>query len=68
MAEKLPALQRARAVPARQLAHVLRLRYAPELSFQADTTLDYAMHVDDASPPEVAREVARRIRRDVDAA
>ena len=33
-------------VPAGQVAHALRLRYAPELSFQPDHALDYAMKID----------------------
>jgi ribosome-binding factor A len=42
----------------RQLAHALRLRYAPEVSFQADTSIDYAMHIDEVlHSPEVKRDL-----------
>ena len=58
IAEKLPALQHAAPFLRRELAHALRLRYAPELSFQADTSLDYAMHVDELlHRPEVQRDL-----------
>ena len=58
VAEKLPALQRAAPFLRRELAHVLRLRYAPLVSFQADTSLDYAMHVDELlHRPEVQRDL-----------
>jgi ribosome-binding factor A len=36
----------------------LRLRVAPDLSFQADTSIDYAMHVDELlRAPDVARDL-----------
>ena len=58
MAEKLPALRHAAPFLRRALAHALRLRYAPELSFQADTSIDYAMHVDELlHRPEVQRDL-----------
>jgi ribosome-binding factor A len=58
VAEKLPALQRAAPFLRREVAHALRLRHAPELSFQADTSLDYAMHVDMLlRQPEVRRDL-----------
>ncbi|HET9019240.1 MAG TPA: 30S ribosome-binding factor RbfA [Acetobacteraceae bacterium] len=58
VAEKLPALRHAAPFLRRELAHVLRLRYAPDLSFQADTSLDYAMHVDELlHRPEVQRDL-----------
>ncbi len=57
--EKLPALRRAAPFLRSQLAHALRLRVAPDLSFQADTSIDYAMHVDALlRAPEVARDLA----------
>ena len=46
IAEKLPALRRAAPFLRGQVAKALRLRLAPDLSFQADTSIDYAMHVD----------------------
>ena len=43
---KLSALRRAAPFLRVQVAKALRLRVAPDLSFQADTSIDYAMHVD----------------------
>lgn len=55
---KLPALRRAAPYLRAQLAHELRLRVAPELSFQPDTALEYAMHIDELlHKPEVARDL-----------
>jgi ribosome-binding factor A len=54
----LPALTRAAPFLRAQLGHALRLRVVPRLSFQADTTLDYAMEVDALlRRPEVARDL-----------
>ena len=54
----LPALKRAAPFFRVQLAHEMRLRVAPQVSFQPDTTLDYAMHVDSLlRAPEVARDL-----------
>ena len=54
----LPALKRAAPYIRTQLAHQLRLRVAPQVSFQPDTALDYAMHVDRLlRTPEVARDL-----------
>ncbi len=58
IAEKLPALKRAAPFLRGQVAKELRLRIAPDLSFQADTSIDYAMHVDGLlRAPEVARDL-----------
>jgi ribosome-binding factor A len=58
IAAKLPALRRAAPFLRGQLAKALRLRYAPDLSFQVDTSIDYAMHVDGLlRAPEVARDL-----------
>jgi ribosome-binding factor A len=58
VADKLPALRHAAPFLRRQLAHALRLRYAPEVSFQADTSIDYAMHFDEVlHSPEVRRDL-----------
>ena len=58
VAEKLPALQHAAPFLRRELAHALRLRHAPDLSFQADTSIDYAMHINDVlHSPEVKRDL-----------
>ena len=58
-AEKLlPALHRAAAFLRGQVARVIRLRVAPELSFAADTSIDYAMKVSTLlHRPEVARDL-----------
>ena len=58
VAEKLPALRHAAPFLRRAVAQALRLRNAPELSFQADTSIDYAMHVDALlHRPEVERDL-----------
>ena len=58
VAEKLPALRHAAPFLRRQLAHALRLRYAPQVSFQADTSIDYAMHINEVMhKPEVLRDL-----------
>jgi len=55
---KLPALRRAAPYLRSQLARTLRLRHAPDLSFQADTSLEYATHVDALlRAPDVARDL-----------
>jgi ribosome-binding factor A len=55
---KLNALRRAAPFLRGQLAKALRLRVAPDLSFQADTSIDYAMHVDELlRAPDVARDL-----------
>ena len=54
----LPALARAAPFLRTQVAHEMRLRVAPTLSFQPDTSLEYAMHVDALlRRPEVARDL-----------
>ena len=54
----LPALKRASAYLRGQVAHALRLKFAPNLSFQPDHTLDYAMKIDQLMHrPEVARDL-----------
>jgi ribosome-binding factor A len=58
VAERLPALRRAAPFLRGQVAHALKLRYAPDLSFQPDTSIDYAMHVDELlRAPDVARDL-----------
>ncbi len=46
VAEKLPALRRAAPFLRGRVARTMKLRVAPELAFEADTSIDYAMHVD----------------------
>ncbi len=58
IAQKLPALRRAAPFLRGQVAKALRLRIAPDISFQADTSIDYAMHVDGLlRAPDVARDL-----------
>jgi ribosome-binding factor A len=58
VAKSLPALKRAAPFLRSQIAHEIRLRVAPDLSFQPDTALDYAMHIDELlHKPEVARDL-----------
>ena len=54
----LPALKRAAPFLRGRIAHEVRLRVAPDLTFQPDTALDYAMHIDELlHAPEVARDL-----------
>jgi ribosome-binding factor A len=55
----LPVLRRVAPWLRSQVAHVLPLRYPPELSFQPDHALDYAMKINQLMQrPEVARDLA----------
>ena len=54
----LPALKRAVPYLRGEVARSLRLKYAPDLSFQPDTALDYAMKIDRLlHRPDVARDL-----------
>ena len=54
----LPALKRASVFLRGQVAHALRLRFAPDLSFQADHALEYAGKIDRLlHSPQVARDL-----------
>jgi ribosome-binding factor A len=54
----LPALKRAGPFLRGQVAHALRLKFAPDLTFQPDHALDYAAHIDRLlHSPEVARDL-----------
>ena len=56
--ELLPALKRAAPYLRSQLAHALRLRSAPDISFQPDHTLDEATKINRLlHSPEVARDL-----------
>jgi ribosome-binding factor A len=56
--EQFKALKRAAAFLRGQVAKAVRLKYAPDLHFQPDTALDYAMHIDQVMRrPEVARDL-----------
>jgi ribosome-binding factor A len=54
----LPALKRATPYLRGQIAHALRLRTVPDLSFQPDSALEYATTIDRLlRSPEVARDL-----------
>jgi ribosome-binding factor A len=54
----MPALKRAEPYLRGEVARSLRLKYAPDLSFQPDTALDYAMKIDRLlHQPDVARDL-----------
>ncbi|RPJ59021.1 MAG: 30S ribosome-binding factor RbfA [Dehalococcoidia bacterium] len=44
--ETLAGLTSASGYFRRQLGHTLSLRYAPELTFKLDTSLEYGLHID----------------------
>ncbi|WP_149540546.1 30S ribosome-binding factor RbfA [Siccirubricoccus phaeus] len=55
------ALKRAAPFLRSQVARAVRLKFAPDLHFQPDTALDYAMQIDRAlKQPEVVRDLAPR--------
>ena len=57
----LPALKRAAPFFRSQLAHALRLKFAPDLTFQPDHALEYATKIDRLlHQPEVARDLEER--------
>jgi ribosome-binding factor A len=57
----LPALKRAAPFLRGQVAHALRLKYAPDLTFQPDAALEYATRIDRLlHQPEVARDLEGR--------
>ena len=54
----LPALHRAAPFLRAQVAHAVRLKFAPNLSFEPDHALDHAMEIDRLlHSPEVARDL-----------
>ena len=54
----LPALKRAAPFLRAQVARAVRLKFAPELTFQADRALDYASRIDRLlRSPGVARDL-----------
>jgi ribosome-binding factor A len=54
----MPALKRAAPYLRGEVARSLRMKYAPDLSFQPDTALEYAMKIDQLMhQPEVARDL-----------
>lgn len=59
--EQMAALRRVSPFLRRQVAKVVRLKYAPDLHFQPDTALEYAAHINEVMHrPEVARDLAPR--------
>jgi ribosome-binding factor A len=55
---KLPALRRAAPFFRAQIAHAMRLRVAPDITFQPDTALEYAMHINELMrAPDVAKDL-----------
>lgn len=54
----LPALKRAAPFLRGQVAHAMRLKFAPDLSFQPDRALEHARRIDQLlQAPEVARDL-----------
>ena len=59
LGQTVQALRRAAAFLRAQVAHEMKLRYAPTLSFEADTTFEYAGRIESLlQTPEVARDLA----------
>lgn len=60
-AAELAALKRVSPFLRREVAHAVRLKFAPDLHFQPDTALGYAMHIDQVMRrPEVQRDLASK--------
>jgi ribosome-binding factor A len=60
VAELIPALKRATPYLRGQMAKAMKLRIVPDLSFQPDTTLDYAMEINKLMHnPVVARDLTK---------
>ena len=58
---KLPALKRAAPFFRGQIAQEMRLRVAPDVTFLADTALEYAMHINELlRAPGVAEDIAKK--------
>jgi ribosome-binding factor A len=54
----LPALKRAAPFLRGQVAHAMRLKFAPDLSFQPDRALEHARRIDQLlQAPEVTRDL-----------
>lgn len=55
---QLAALKRVAPFLRREVSHAVRLKYAPDLHFQPDTALNYAMHINEVlHRPEVQRDL-----------
>lgn len=58
---ELAALKRVSPFLRREVAHAVRVKFAPDLHFQPDTALGYAMHINEVMHrPEVARDLVPR--------
>ncbi len=56
--DQLAGLKRVSPFLRREVAHAVRLKYAPDLHFQPDTALGYAMHINEVMHrPEVQRDL-----------
>ncbi|MCC7428382.1 MAG: 30S ribosome-binding factor RbfA [Alphaproteobacteria bacterium] len=54
------ALERAKAFLRGEVAHAMRLKFAPDLHFLAETAIDHAAHIDALlHRPDVARDLAK---------
>ncbi|MBP0466946.1 30S ribosome-binding factor RbfA [Roseomonas sp. PWR1] len=59
--EQMAGLRRVSPFLRREVAHAVRLKYAPDLHFQPDTALGYAQHISEVMHrPEVQRDLAPR--------
>jgi ribosome-binding factor A len=59
--EQFAGLRRVSPFLRKQVAHAVRLKYAPDLHFQPDNALDYAMKIDAVlRRPEVQRDLVSR--------
>ena len=59
--EELQGLRRVQPFLRTQVARAVRLKFAPEMHFQPDTALDYAMKIDAVMRrPEVQQDLAPR--------
>jgi ribosome-binding factor A len=63
--EQFAALKRAGAYFRTEVAKAVKLRVAPDIHFQADTALEYAMKMNEVfARPEVARDLAPVVKRE----
>lgn len=59
--EMLKELKRCAPLLRTEVAHAIKLRHAPELHFQLDTSYDYATSIEQAlSAPDVARDLKNK--------
>lgn len=65
--ETVKALRHAAAFLRGEVAHDMKLRFAPALSFEADTSFEVASRIDSLlQSPEVARDLAPRLEEDAE--